>query len=108
MSTHNKCLAGLERKNSFHKYSSRPYARDSMVNKKKIPALVKFAFHADWAPGRYSLIPKPMNVTLNGNRTFEYVIKDFKTEIIMDYLGGSIIITRIILSLQKGPAQPTP
>ena len=79
-----------------------------MVNKKKIPALVKFAFHADWAPGRYSLIPKPVNVTLNGNRTFEYVIKDLKTEIIMDYLGGSIIITRIILSLQKDPAQPTP
>ena len=65
-----------------------------MVNKKKIPALVKFAFHADWAPGRYSLIPKPMNVTLNGNRTFEYVIKDFKTEIIMDYLGGSNVIKR--------------
>ena len=46
------------------------------------------------APGRYSLIPKPVNVTLNGNKTFEYVIKDFKTEIIMDYLGGSNVIKR--------------
>ena len=53
------------------------------------------------APWRYILIPKPVNVTLSGNRTFEYLIKDFKTEIIMDYLGGSTIITRIILRLQK-------